>query len=110
MSGVWIKQRHGEEDFFGEDHSFLVLYPWTEKELILDIARPLQKWTYPSLYKPKDRFDVSAFEWKSNYLIGTTNLLSGDEGQYFGVSENIQFANEEFRPNLINKKVLDILE
>ena len=83
-----------------ENHSWIVLYPGTEKALIWDIARP--DGTFPNLYKNDGTISEEMFRGKENAYIKTRKLMR-ESYRYFWVSDHPRFLSEEFTPHVIQK-------
>lgn len=89
-----------------ENHSWIVLFPGTEKALIWDIARPDSG--LPNLYKNDGTISEEMFTWEENAYIKTQKLLRKSE-RYFWVSDHPNFMPEKFIPKIVQGRVDHII-
>ena len=81
-----------------QSHSWIVLYPDSEKSLVWDIARP-QEWL-PNLYTVNGRISLDMFSRANNAYIKTQKLWKNSQ-RYFWVSDKPQLLSERFIPNIV---------
>lgn len=82
MSGVTFFEDISD----GVDHSWIVLFPETERSMIFDIARPESN-RLPNLYKSDDIIAEAVFSGQDNAFIETKKLLKPTV-RYFGISDH----------------------
>jgi hypothetical protein len=102
MSGVSYYEKIDD----GANHSWIILYPNTDRSLIWDIARPHDQ--HPNLYKNNGWISMDLFEWKDNMFLKTQKLLSSSE-RYFWISDDLKMVSEGFTPRIISQTVKNIL-
>ncbi len=63
MSGSWLHTSSKSGYSYSTDHSFVILFPDTPRQLIWDIARPIIIGTekIPTLYKPDQIVNMDTF-------------------------------------------------